>query len=215
MEEELKPIINFLNADTNVRNQLIDRLMSNGEVGMEELSHELSVTIFKRTEIELRPQEINRMLSKPYAFGFERFMDEYDKRKLREEELMGPNLELNEMGINVAKQRREQVITTVDTLGSRGRVNNCWQDFVNRGYIAIRDRVGDEYGLSGVSRLEQCSGILKEQMEDGLKNSLNNSYSETRESIQQLHDSVVEMERHFNNNKYNGEQRLDNAALFK
>ena len=123
-ENGMRAAVEFLNADTNIRNGLINNLMQSGEESLEEIGRELS-NLMRKQGIDINPKHLAKALSEAYEFGVYRYIGEYDNSSLSERDIFNENVEVDERGIDNAMHRKRRITNMVDDLDCRDQHVRC------------------------------------------------------------------------------------------
>ena len=215
-ENGMRAAIDFLNADTNVRNSLINNLMQSGEESLEEIGRELS-NLMRKRGIEVRPEHLKEALSKVYEFGVQRYIGEYDNGSLSERDIFNENVLVDERGVDRAMHRRRRINNMVDDLECRDHhVPSCWTDFVNRGYSEVRRVIEKELGDKAVRDFEYYFNYdTRDILKYGLTSGLTRTYDRTVDELQHLATATMKLEEQVVESKNNSNTLSSSAAMFK
>ena len=215
-EDGMRAAIEFLNADTNIRNGLINNLMQSGEESLEEIGKELS-NLMRKQGIDIDPKHLAKALSKTYEFGVQRYIGEYDKESLSERDLFNENIVVDERGVDNAMQRKRKVSNMVDDLDCRDHhVPSSWADFVNRGYSVVKSIIEKELGEKAVREFEYYfNSNTRDILKNGLTSSLTHTYDKTVEKLQHLAAATMKLEDQVVGSKSSSNTISSNAAMFK
>lgn len=197
MEENVRDITNFLNADTNIRNALINNLGVYGQKELEEMSYDLIKFIHRvaGSSDNLTSRHIEALLFKNYGYGIERFVFEYDRGTLTDKDLTNRNFEIEEQNFDAAINRRNHIHNSIESLESRGHKCMYWSDFANRSYSEIRDKVAEVYGEESAKKFDYYGYYdLRDDLQQGLNRALNKSHDKTLEEMTYLDNSVKRLE---------------------
>ena len=215
-ENGMRAAVEFLNADTNIRNGLINNLMQSGEESLEEIGGELS-NLMRKRGIEMDPKHLAKALSETYEFGVQRYIGEYDNGSLSERDIFNENVEVDEHGIDNAMHRKRRINNMVDDLECRDQhVPSSWADFVSRGYSEIRRTIYKELGDKAVDTFEYYFNYdTRDILKYGLTSGLTHVYDRSVEALQQLATATSKLEEQVVESKNNSNTISSSAAMFK
>ena len=215
-EDGMRAAVEFLNADTNIRNSLINNLMQSGEESLEEVGKELS-NLMRKRGIDIEPKHLAKALSETYEFGVQRYIGEYDNGSLSERDLFNENVVVDERGVDNAMHRKRRVNNMVDELDCRDHhVPSCWADFVNRGYSEVRRVIEKELGDKAVRDFEYYFNYdTRDILKYGLTSGLTRTYDRTVEELQHLATATMKLEDQVVESKSSSNTLSSNAAMFK
>ena len=217
-EETLRTIACVIDADNDIRNSVINNLGSSGERGLEEISYEIAQRLSNRYDINLGAELIASALSKPFEWGMERYMADYDRKPLEQDSLVSRDGNVDQNSVDHAMGRIRHVNVMIEALDCRGNNENYyWQDFAGRGYNAIRDKIANEYGESAVKKFDYYEwGPVRDDLNSGIRMTLNRAYSTSNGSVQYLHYATRRLEEIVDVNRQSQQSELSaNASLFR
>lgn len=160
LEEAMRSVVNFMNADKYVRDTTINSIETCGNSGLSDLGDELSRRFKSRYGLDFKKEELAGELAKAYGYGIIRFVGEYDSQSLDAGDLLNKEGIVDSESVEKAESRKRFV---ANMIGSLETVNDVyggrhpgthWNDFVNRGYDFIRDKIKDTYGDKVSERFE-------------------------------------------------------------
>jgi len=217
MEDLLKIIKDVIDADNNIRNLLINDIMTFGELGMNEISLEISRKIKRKTNMEIRPNQIAPLLLKVYGFGFQRYMSEYDKHQLEATDFFNKDSELNYSCPDKSNQRMIHVSRTLDELHNTGNTKNkYWNDFSKRGSQIIRGKIEEIYGKDGARKFDYYLDYeIIESLQVGLNTTLNQIYRKDSEEVQLLNNAIRKLDDEVRNFGKQQDNTSSLESLFK
>ncbi len=215
-ENGMRAAVEFLNADTHIRNSLINNLMQSGEESLEEIGKELS-NLMRKRGIEIKPEHLAKALAETYEFGVQRYIGEYDNESLSERDLFNENVEVDERGIDNAMHRKRRINNMVEDLECRDKhVPSSWADFVNRGYSEIRGTIYKELGDKAVRDFEYYFNYdTRDILKYGLTSGLTRAYDRTVDELQHLATATMKLEDQVVSSKNSSNTISSNAAMFK
>lgn len=215
-ENGMRAAVEFLNADTNIRNGLINNLMQSGEESLEGIGRELS-NLMRKQGIDINPKHLAKALSETYEFGVHRYIGEYDNSSLSERDIFNENVEVDERGIDNAMHRKRRINNMVDDLDCRDQhVPSCWSDFVSRGYSEVRRTIYEELGDKAVRDFEYYFNYdTRDILKYGLTSGLTSVYDRSVEDLQHLSAATSKLEEQVVESKRSSNTISSNAAMFK
>lgn len=214
MENGMHAAVDFLNADTNVRNCLINNLMQSGEMGLQEMGEEMS-RLLRGRGINIEAKHLTNSLEKIYEYGVQRYIGEYDNSALCEKNLFNDNVEIDANGVDNAMIRKRKVTLMVEDLECRDKnIPNSWADFVNRGYSEIKSTIYKELGHDAVDTFEYYFNYeTRDILRDGVSHSLTRAYDHTVGELQYLNTATQKLEDHVTSIKNSTTSNY--ASMFK
>jgi len=213
MEDDMRVVVDFLNADTQVRNTLIKNFGQFGESSLEEIGSELS-SLFRRRGIEMAPRHIAAALRESYDYGVQRYVGEYDNSSISEKDIFNENVAVDDNGIENVMRRRNRVSGMVGDLDCRNHhVPNCWADFVNRGYSQIKKTIFNQLGDKALADFEYYFNYdTRDVLKSGLLMGLTRVYDKSVDEVQGLYHFASKLEERVQSQK---DSKDNLAAMFK
>lgn len=181
----------FLNKDKETGQNLNRNLHQYGKVGVQQMSYE----IFTRLQKKFGPlekisvKEIAKLVECNYGFGVERFVDEYERGIINQEDIMNVETILDDRSINNARARVAQVNSQIEGLCEANRVdkvNPCFGDFTGRSFKDVVNLIEKRYGTDFTKKVVYYEQIVREPLEEGLYDTLRRTKSASLEDVAEL-----------------------------
>lgn len=196
-ENGMRVAVDFLNADTSVRNALISNISHFGEASLSDMGVEIS-GMMQRRGFNIRPEHVSRALEETYHYGLQRYIGEYDNSSLSEKDIFNENVEIDGKSVETVERRKRIVDAQVNDLDcSDHHIPSPWTDFVNRGYSEIKKTIYKELGPSAVDTFEYYFNYdTREVLHGELTRGLTNAYNKTLDEMQYFHSAAMKLDSH-------------------